>query len=134
VISWHDLRERRIPNAWVAVAALAGVVAGVVAQFGSSRQIGVSMLAGTIVAGLPMLLVHLATPATLGFGDVKYASAVGIALGVLDWRLAAGAILVATVLGASSSFLVPPWRRSIPLGFLIAAAGTGMVGAAGILM
>ena len=132
-IGWWDCRDRRIPNVVVLASCLATLVVAALVELVDHRSVGLGVLAGATVAGIPMLVVHLFTPGTLGFGDVKYAAAVGGALGVLDWRLAAATVLVGTALGPMVSVFVPAWRRSMPLGFLLGAAAIGSVALAGAM-
>ena len=54
------------------------------------------LLAGVPVMALPLLVVHLVTPAAMGFGDVKLAVALGAGLGVLEPKLAVLALAVAS--------------------------------------
>lgn len=118
-----DVREQRLPDplllaaAGVLVTAMAlGVVAG-----GGADPIG--MLVGAAAMAIPLLLVHLASPAAMGFGDVKLAVVLGAATG------SATLALVALALGTGCSAVVGVAlrRRTVPL-------GPGLVGGAVITL
>jgi leader peptidase (prepilin peptidase)/N-methyltransferase len=50
---------------------------------------------------LPVLALHLLSPASMGFGDVKAAVVLGAAVGTVDARLAAVALCLAAAGGAA---------------------------------
>lgn len=89
-----DMRAFRLPNRFLAVAAVLAVLA---AYF--SGSVG-SALAAAVMAAAPFLLVHLADPSALGFGDVKFAGVAG-ALIAPWWWPAAGLIALAALALAS---------------------------------
>ena len=76
---------------------------------------GVCLLAG------PLLLMHLVSPKSMGFGDVKIAMVLGAAVGAVHWQLA----LVVVALAAGASATVALLRRMTEIAF-----GPGLVGAA----
>ena len=92
VLSWHDLRQRIIPNR-IVVPAWAGVLAAQVALHPDDWKQWV--IASGAAAGV-FLLLSLVHPAGLGMGDVKLVGLIGAALGysVLN------GLLVGTVLAA----------------------------------
>lgn len=113
-----DLRERRLPDPILSAAAavlVLAVVAG--AATGSSTDL-LGMLAGAAAMSAPLLVVHLVSPAAMGFGDVKLAVVLGAATGspVLA--------LVALALGSGGTAVVgiAAGRRTVPF-------GPGLVGA-----
>jgi leader peptidase (prepilin peptidase)/N-methyltransferase len=70
---------------------------------------------------LPVLALHLLSPASMGFGDVKAAVVLGAAVGTVDARLAAVALCLAAAGGAA--FGLATRRRAIPFGpFLVVAS------------
>ncbi len=99
-LSIIDVRRRRLPN----VLTLTGAVVILAIAFGCGR--GLPALAGAVTLALVYLLVHLASPAGLGAGDVKLAVALGGltgSLGVEVWVLAAlGAPVLTAVSGVVS--------------------------------
>ncbi len=89
--AWVDLRSRRIPNLAVLGAA---IPTALVVVWSPSHAAGV--LAAALVAGGPLMAVHLISPTAMGFGDVKLAAVLGASLGLIDWRLGLVAICVAS--------------------------------------
>jgi len=94
-----DLRDHRLPDRLVGSAALPilGVAALALASHRAdvvaSITIGAALLAGLL------LVLHLADPSGMGFGDVKAAAVLGAALGIVDQRLALWALGIASAVG-----------------------------------
>ena len=116
-----DVRERRLPDHLLGMAALpiAGLAAGGVAERRSDTV--TSIVAGALLLAVPLLVLHLCSPAGMGFGDVKAGAALGGALGVVD-----PALSIWVLAGASAASLV--WmaaRRhgSVAFGASLVAAG-----------
>lgn len=116
-----DVVTHRLPSRWLAAtattAALAGLAVGGVAQ----TPVAVT---GSLVAATPLLIVHLAAPASLGFGDVKFAAALGLVLGAVATdptavtRLALASIAIACAAAIVVSALLR--RRRLAFGpFLV---------------
>lgn len=95
VLSWYDIRERRLPN-WLTMPGAVVIVAG---AFWVGRVMP-AMLGAAVLFGI-YLLVHLFSPAAMGAGDVKLAIGIGGltgGFGVDVWALAAlGAPLLTAV-------------------------------------
>jgi leader peptidase (prepilin peptidase)/N-methyltransferase len=94
VLSCYDVRHRRLPNALT----LPG--AGVILLTAALAGRGQPALAGAAALAAMYLLIHLASPAAMGAGDVKLAIGLGGlagCFGVGVWFLAA---LVAPLLTA----------------------------------
>ena len=100
-----DWRTRRVPNVFVAVALLPAVVAVLLVD--DRLHLAASLASGAAVMALPLLVVHLAAPGAMGFGDVKLAAALGAGLGVLDPRLG----LYALAAAAGLTLLAAAWKR-----------------------
>lgn len=114
VAGWVDLRTRRLPNRLVTLSAVAACL-GVVAAIASGRfSAPVGASAGALGFAGPLALSHLAAPAAIGFGDVKLAAALGLALGLVDPRLGILALCVASGVTAVSG--IATRRSSLPLG------------------
>jgi leader peptidase (prepilin peptidase)/N-methyltransferase len=126
LVDWH---QRRLPDAIVLAAAAVFVLALLgVAAFGTNTSLAGVGLGVAIFAG-PLLVLHLVSPRAMGFGDVKTAAVLGMAIGVVDWGLAAWALTAA----AASTALAGIARRqsALPLGpGLVAGALSGVVAAA----
>ena len=120
-----DVDERRLPDALVA-----GALAALIATLAIGTAIGrpgdvnhtiFSMVAGAIAMALPVLALHLVSPASMGFGDVKAAAVLGAAVGTVDWRLGAVALCIAALCGATIGVVTR--RRTIAFGpFLVFGA------------
>jgi leader peptidase (prepilin peptidase)/N-methyltransferase len=95
VLSAIDIDEHRLPNRIVYPLTLAVAVLLVVAAAGDDdwSALGRALLAG-MVAVAAFAGLHLASPRSLGLGDVKLVGVLGLALGWRAWgALAWGAIL-----------------------------------------
>ena len=101
-----DVHEQRLPNALLAVAAVAGVVAAMV-----DRVLGGAVV-GLAVAGGLMLLVRLTRG--VGMGDVKMAGVVGLATATAG--PVAAPIAVALAAASAGIVGVVAGRARLPLG------------------
>jgi leader peptidase (prepilin peptidase)/N-methyltransferase len=122
-----DVRERRLPDTWVLGAALILFATTWTAWMLGQSFDARSMLLGASVMAGPMLVLHLFSPDSMGFGDVKAGVVLGAALGPLDWRLG----LVALTLAAGLGVVVGAVRGSstIPFGpFLVLGATLAILG------
>ena len=113
-----DLRHRRLPDALTLPAYPAIATATVVvACLGHDWTIPARAALGAAAFLVPHVLVHLASPGSLGAGDVKLSGSVGAALAAAGWpALALGTVLAAVLtllLGATAR---PRPRPGIPHG------------------
>jgi leader peptidase (prepilin peptidase)/N-methyltransferase len=119
-----DIEQRRLPDAWVVAGAVAVIVTLVVdSVVGQPHDTGVpaSVALGAFAMALPVLALHLVSPASMGFGDVKAAVVLGAAVGTADARLAAVALCLAAAGGAAVGLATR--QRTIPFGpFLVVAS------------
>lgn len=84
MLSKIDFREHRLPNVLVLTAYLGGLLGfALVAQAQGDFALLLNALAGSVVATLAYLLIHIL--GGMGMGDVKYAAVVGLYLGSLGW-------------------------------------------------
>ncbi|MEU8960903.1 A24 family peptidase [Streptomyces sp. NPDC048491] len=124
-----DLAVRRLPDALTlpfagAAAALLGLAALLPGHAGSWP----TALLGGLVLGGGYLVLFLVNPAGLGFGDVKLALGLGVALGWYGWPVLLAGALLGLLLGAVYGVGLVVFRRAsrktaFPLGpFLIAGA------------
>ena len=120
-----DVEQRRLPDTWV-IAAIVGLattlaVGSAIGAANGSEAGAVDVAGGAIAMAVPVLILHLVSPASMGFGDVKAAIVLGAAVGTIDWRLGAIALCLAAALGATVGLVTR--RRTIPFGpFLVAGA------------
>ena len=120
-----DVEERRLPDVWV-IAALGALPVALALDlaFGASTHTDPTLggiLGGAAAMALPVLALHLVSPASMGFGDVKVAAVLGAAVGTVDWRLGALALCVAAASGAVAGLLAR--QRTIAFGpFLVFGA------------
>lgn len=121
-----DTQQRRLPDVWLGVAALVLLVGvGVSWSTGATVTSPVGLAIGAALMAVPLLVLHLASPSSMGFGDVKLAVVLGGAIGVLDWRLAIPALAIAA--GSTATVGVVTRARLI-------AFGPGLVGGALVAM
>ncbi len=127
VSAWVDIREMRLPNRLVGlVAAAAGWLAITGLALGASPQHLGTMALGALLFAVPLGVVWLISPASLGFGDVKYAAAAGAFIGWYSptaplWALAGAFLLAAPV---AVLLAITKGRKALmPLGpFLVASS------------
>ncbi len=123
VLSFFDIRDRRLPNWLTMPGALAILAVATAIGRGLPALLGAFALAGLY------LVVHLIAPAAMGAGDVKLAAGVGAltaAFGYDVWVLAAIAapLLTATVACVAAvrrSNSVVPHGPSMCMATLVAA-------------
>ncbi len=121
-----DLRSGRLPDRLVLVAAAgaAALAAGIELDRGSGL---VPALAGAAAMVTPLLVLHLVLPDAMGFGDVKLAAVLGAVIGLVDWRLAAVVLAVAS--GGALWVAAVRHRRTIVFGpSLVASTAAVLVG------
>lgn len=127
-----DMSERRVPNElvlWAAYGVAATVVAVTIAQgFEGGGDVAVSAVAGAALFGGPVLVLHLISPAGMGFGDVKAGVVLGGAVGLIDaWSCLTG-LFVGSALTAVLGLVGR--QRAVPFGpGLVAGAEVALVAA-----
>lgn len=116
-----DRRSLRLPDRLLLVAALP-IVSLVVVGGLTGRWIPLAtVLAGALIAAAPVALLHIVSPTSMGFGDVKAAVVLGAALGLLEPRLAPAALAIASLTALVVARIAG--RRRIALGpHLVVAA------------
>ena len=118
MLSFYDIRDRRLPNWLTLPGAVAVLLVATVAGRGSPA------LAGALALFVVYLVVHLIAPVAMGAGDVKLAIGIGAltgAFGMDVWVLAAlGAPLLTTAIA-----LLCRAKLTVPHGpsMCLAAAG-----------
>jgi leader peptidase (prepilin peptidase)/N-methyltransferase len=125
-----DVEQRRLPDVWVG-AALVVLVAALAVESAFVHPVPGDVIRGSVGGALamtlPVLLLHLVAPASMGFGDVKAAVVLGAAVGTVDWRLGAVALCLAAVSGAGLGVVTQ--QRTIAFGpFLVFGAWCSLLG------
>lgn len=132
VLSWHDLRTRRIPTAIVnpATAVGAAALAGTAWRSGAPLRLGAAAAtaAGAYAA---FAVLHALRPDGLGYGDVRLSALLGLFLGWLGPAAMLTAVLVGA-LGAAVAALVLLARRrglgaTLPFGPFLAGGAAAVV-------
>lgn len=107
-----DTREHRLPNVLVGSAAILFVTAlGVelVLDATSGNPPASSLVRsaalGSLTFAAPLAALHLISPTSMGFGDVKAGFVLGAATGVVDWQLALAALTLAAGLTAAAGIV-----------------------------
>lgn len=124
-----DVREHRLPNRITVplVPAIAALLALAAWGTGAWDRLARALLAGAALF-LAYLLLHVAYPAGMGFGDVKLAPTLGMALGWWSWDAVLWGTVAAFALSAASSLALLASRRAslrsaVPFGpFMLAGA------------
>lgn len=126
-----DARTGRLPNRLVVLVAGAGLLAVVAAPLPGRGLLAAS--AGAAGFAGPLLVTHLAVPRAIGFGDVKFAAALGLVIGLLDPRSGVIALCVATgvtaIAGLATRRDTVPLGPGLAFGAVVATLLTGCLGA-----
>ena len=116
-----DMQTLRLPDVWIGAAAVVFLVTDALSRaIGTSGVPSGDIVFGALVLGVPLLLMHLASPSSMGFGDVKLSIVLGAAIGATDWHLALPALALAA--GTTATVGIVRRARSLPF-------GPGLVGA-----
>lgn len=112
-----DLRHRRLPDALTlpAYPALAAATA-LAATMGGGWSLLVGAAVGAVVFGAVHVLVRLASPASLGAGDVKLAGSLGAVLGAIGWPAMILGAGLAALLTLTLGLLTRPREPGVPHG------------------
>ncbi len=129
-----DVHTRRLPDVWIGAAGVAFLVTDALSRAIDTTGVPPGdIVLGALIMSVPLLLLHLVSPTSMGFGDVKLAVVLGAAIGATDWNLALPALALAA--GATATVGVFGRARSLPFGpglvgaTLVALAGSGRAGA-----
>ena len=107
-----DLATTRLPNPLVAATAAVGIAYAAAEAIAGRRGALVGAGLGVVAAMLPMFVVHLASGGRLGFGDVKFAGALGLLAGAAHPLYALVIPLVAATIGLVGGTGVGGERRA----------------------
>jgi len=104
-----DIATAQLPDPLV-IGVIVAAVFGWAMTDVDARQV----VAGALLMGLPVLVVHLISPIAMGFGDVKAALALGALIGLIEATAALFALALATAVMALIGLGFG--LRSVPLG------------------
>ena len=93
----------QLPDALVVLALLPTAMAAAALTLQGSPTAVTSIGIGAAIWAVPLLVIHVITPAGVGFGDVKAAGAIGAVLALSQDAVVVAAGLVAAVVGATVS-------------------------------
>jgi leader peptidase (prepilin peptidase) / N-methyltransferase len=111
-----DATTGRLPDIIVITGAAAVLATAALVDRSIMALVGAALLAG------PMLVVHLARPDGMGFGDVKFGLLLGAGLGAVALPLVVVAYLAASALHAASCVVLRSRHRLLPFGPALAVA------------
>ena len=94
-----DLATKRLPNSLVATTAAVGIIYAAAEAIDGRPGALIGAGLGAVAAMLPMFVVHLASSGRLGFGDVKFAGALGLLAGAAHPLYALIIPLIAATIG-----------------------------------
>ena len=132
-LAFIDLATRRLPNPIVFVtqgAVAVGLTAAALADHTPRKLVAVAI--GAAVASGFLFVLHVAKPGGMGYGDVKYAVAIGAVLGWFGlWHVAVGllaAFLIGSVVGLAQAAASGKLRgATMPFGPSLAAGALAAV-------
>lgn len=128
-----DVRSGRIPNRLVLVATIptSAVVLASIANGGGVELAG-SVALGVLAFAGPIFVVHVVSPQSIGFGDVKLAAALGATLGTVEPALGVLALFVATSVTAAAGLVgrrsTMPFGPGLVVGAIVALAVAAQLG------
>jgi leader peptidase (prepilin peptidase) / N-methyltransferase len=125
-----DARTHRLPNRLVGPLALVGVGGLVTASIWESDARYLDFVMGSVAYAGPWLALNLISPSSIGFGDVKFAGALGIYLAWFDPKLAFLAVVLTIVLAWPQSLVqaLRPDAATLALGpYLLAGAAASII-------
>jgi leader peptidase (prepilin peptidase)/N-methyltransferase len=105
-----DARTGRLPDAVV----VPGLAVALIGAAVSGRLSGA--IAGAAMFGAPVLVVHLARPDGMGFGDVKFSAFLGAGIGLVAVPLVLPAYLLAAVAHVLVCSVARARDRLVPFG------------------
>jgi leader peptidase (prepilin peptidase)/N-methyltransferase len=118
-----------LPDRWVLATAAGGLTWAALESGGAGLS---GWLVVALAVAVPVGSVHAVAPAAMGFGDVKFAAAIGGALGAVTTSSPERVMLALTLLAVASSaalaYGVVRRRQSVPFGpCLLLGGGIAMV-------
>jgi leader peptidase (prepilin peptidase) / N-methyltransferase len=122
-----DLKHRRLPNALTLPAYPAIAATVTLAATQSGWQVAEGALLGATVLATGYLALHLLSPTSMGFGDVKLSGTQGAVMGAVGLPAVLVGTTLAALLTVVLSALAPKrlrhkWRSGVPHGPALLAA------------
>lgn len=94
-----DACTGRLPDRSVLAGGAVAAASAMICVVTHGWQPAGAAVAGAAVMAAPVLGIHTVQPSAMGFGDVKLAAVLGLAVGLIDWRFGLLALLVGAALG-----------------------------------
>ena len=117
-----DRHQQRLPDPIIGIAAALFVVVTLgAAVIGHPMNLGPALVGAAVFAG-PLLVLHLVSPVSMGFGDVKAAAVLGLAVGAVNWQLALAALALATGIAAVAGIATHADTVALGPALVVAAA------------
>ncbi len=124
-----DAAERRLPNRLVLLSIVPVVFVCALDPFiGRLTAVG-GVVLGAVFLAVPLLVLHLIAPTSMGFGDVKAAAALGAALGLIRPELALWTLCLASAITAAWGITRRARHVALGPGLVVAAFTVLLVGA-----
>ncbi|MGQ0678456.1 MAG: prepilin peptidase [Actinomycetota bacterium] len=129
ILSAVDLDERRIPNKVLGPMAVVGAVLLAAAAMVTGRPgVLLVMAVGAVGYALPMLLLAIVAPGSMGMGDIKLAGYIGMHLAWFGLEHVLIGALLAFIIGAAVGLLLIALRKkgrkdTVPFGPSMALGG-----------
>jgi len=125
-----DVRQRRLPDVLTVPGALVSIATVVPVTAAEGTAVGVdvatSVALGAAAFAGPLLVLHLVSPAGMGFGDVKAGVALGTAIGLIDTASSLVGLFVGSLIAASAGLVTR--QRHVPFGpSLVIGAAVALV-------
>lgn len=110
-----DAETGLIPDRLVLLAVVpSALVLGREVAVGGGASAAQGAAIGLLAFAGPLLVVHIASPGAMGFGDVKLAAALGAAIGLVDPRSAVLGLCIASAVALTTG--VARRRSTVPFG------------------
>lgn len=120
-----DAVERRLPNRLVLLSAVPVSIVCLLDPFVDRIAALGGVASGTLLLAGPLLALHVIAPASMGFGDVKAATALGATLGLIRPELALWTLCLASAI--SAGWAVARREREVALGPGLVLAATAVL-------
>ncbi|OFL68793.1 MULTISPECIES: prepilin peptidase [unclassified Brevibacterium] len=112
LLIWVDLVERRLPDVVVIPLALVVFAASCVAAvMDSTGDRMIQACLGAVLLSAVFFAMFVFAPASLGFGDVKLAVAIGLLVGWYGWRVVVLTLVLTLVIGVVHGLVVAVAKR-----------------------